>query len=151
METYARRCRLYVGVSIPDSDSGGWGAILLTDQRRQELSGFAPTSSTDCLGLHAIIAALRATDESSPIRIVTGNQRLHSGLTENLTTWQRNGWQGRNGQPIRHHELWQRVVELAHTRKIESSLRAEPVDAMFIAQAKRLANRAAQLRARRAG
>lgn len=151
MDTCERRCCLYVGVSLPEGDSGGWGAILVAGERRQEFSGFEPATSTDRLGLHAIIAGLRAAGQATKVYIVTGNQRLHNGLNDNIYTWHRNGWQGRNGQVIRHHELWQRVLELSQVRQIESSLRPEPTDAIFIAQAKRLATKAAQARACRAG
>ena len=151
MMTDEQRWCLYVGVSIPEGESGGWGAILIARQERQEFSGFEPATSTDRLGLLAIIAGLSALEPTTPVCVVTGNQRLHSGLSANLRTWQRNDWQGRNGQVIRHHELWRRVLELAEARDVASSLRPAPDDAILIARAKRLANRAAQLRARRVG
>ncbi len=151
MIAHEQRNRLYIATSLPETDCGGWGAILLTSSHRCEFRGYEPAVSTDHLGLQAIIAGLRATEQSSAVRIVTKNQRLHSGITTNIWTWQQNGWRAKNGQVIHHYELWQRVFEFMQICTVESSLGEDPADAILTAQAKRLANRSVLPRARRAG
>ena len=86
---------------------GGWGAILLFNDSRRELSGGEKLTTNNRMELMAAIAALEALDRPSAITVTTDSAYVKDGITTWIHGWKRQGWQRKGG--LKNVDLWQRL------------------------------------------
>jgi len=53
-----------------------------------------------------------------PVTLYTDSRYLLDGITRWLPGWQRNGWQTSARKPVKHVDLWQRLVAAMTPHKI---------------------------------
>ncbi len=95
------------------SGTGGYGAILLCDGHRKELSGSAPDSSNNRMDLLAAVVALRALKSPCSVTLFSNNTYLTDAISKGWArTWQSNGWRNSEQQPTPHAELWEELLRL---------------------------------------
>jgi ribonuclease HI len=90
---------------------GGWGVVLLAGQRRRELSGAEPLTTNNRMELRAAIEGLRTLNRRCRVTIVTDSEYLKNGITTWIKTWQRNGWQTKEHQPVKNADLWRELLD----------------------------------------
>jgi ribonuclease HI len=106
VEIYTRGCAL--GTPGP----GGYAAVLLdADGRDTAVSGGWPVATNNAMELWAAIAALRTLRRPSEVTVHTVSKYLVDGATQWLAQWERQRWQTRSGEPVKHREIW---LELSH-------------------------------------
>lgn len=88
---------------------GGWGAVLIYDTRRKELSGGAPATTNNRMELMAAIAALEALKRPSKVELHTDSNYVMAGITSWIHGWRRNGWRTADRKPVKNADLWQRL------------------------------------------
>ena len=91
---------------------GGWGALLLSGDKRKELKGGEAKTTNNRMELLAAIRALEALKGHHSIDLHTDSNYLRHGITEWITKWKRNGWKTANRKPVKNDDLWQRLDEL---------------------------------------
>ena len=136
---------IYSGTSAPDgAGAGGWAAIVVAGDRREERSGVEWDTTNDRLELHAVLAGLAALPAPGAVELVTRNQKLAQALGGQLAAWQANGWRAATGRPLKHAALWQELAAALEARPVRcviSRARSEPG---LSEQAQQLAVRAAR-------
>ncbi|MGN6672917.1 MAG: ribonuclease HI [Thermomicrobiales bacterium] len=90
---------------------GGWGVVLLAGTRRRELSGAEPLTTNNRMELRAAIEGLRALNRRCQVTIVTDSEYLKNGITTWIKSWQRNGWQTKERQPVKNADLWRELLD----------------------------------------
>ncbi|HWB46129.1 MAG TPA: ribonuclease HI [Hyphomicrobiaceae bacterium] len=90
---------------------GGWGAILLYDGHRKEISGGEPVTTNNRMELIAAISALEAVKRPSRIEVHTDSEYLKNGISTWIHSWKRRGWRTAAGSPVKNEELWRRLEE----------------------------------------
>ncbi len=88
---------------------GGWGAILIADHHRKELSGGEGTTTNNRMELMAAIAALEALRRPSIVTLFTDSRYVRDGISNWIHGWRRNGWRTAAKKPVKNAELWQRL------------------------------------------
>ena len=88
---------------------GGWGAILLFDGKRRELSGGETLTTNNRMEMMAAIRALEALSEAVEVHLHTDSQYLQLGITSWLAQWKRRGWKTADKKPVKNVDLWQRL------------------------------------------
>jgi ribonuclease HI len=104
------------------SGRGGYGAILLSDNHRKELSGTAPDSSNNRMDILAAIAALRALKFPCRVTLYNTNTYLTDAIKKGWAQrWRTNGWHNSEKRPTPHTELWEELLGLcaAHEATFE--------------------------------
>lgn len=98
---------------------GGYGAILVTNGRQQELSGGFRLTTNNRMELMACIVALRLVlrtreDNKHPITVYSDSSYVVNGITKGWArSWRQKGWIKSDRQPAVNPDLWAELLELA--------------------------------------
>jgi ribonuclease HI len=98
---------------------GGWGAILLSGDRRKELWGSEAETTNNRMELMAAIRALEALKHRSRVELYTDSQYVRLGITEWIANWKKRGWTTAGRAPVKNRDLWQRLDELVGEHEVE--------------------------------
>jgi ribonuclease HI len=141
----AEAIHLFTAASCAASGTGpgGWGAILRYQTARKSLSGHEPSTSANRLHILAVVRGLQAVKRGLPIHVYTTSEYLHDGATRWLTGWQQRNWRTREGQPVRHHDLWQELLGAAASYHVSYHLVREGVLPDLMIECRDLARAAA--------
>lgn len=95
---------------------GGWGAVLLYNEIRKEISGGEAPSTNNRMEIMAAIAALESLKEPCEADLYSDSAYLVNAFKQGwLENWQKNGWKTSKKQPVENQDLWKRL--LLQTRK----------------------------------
>lgn len=84
---------------------GGWGAIVVQNDKERELKGGAEDTTNNRMELTAAIEGLAQTPDTAEVTIHSDSQYLVKTMTLN---WKRNA----------NHDLWQKLDNLVASRKV---------------------------------
>jgi ribonuclease HI len=90
----------------PNPGPGGWGAVLLSGQHAQELSGGELNTTNNRMELTAAIEALKRLRRPCNVTVVTDSTYVRNGVTRWLDDWKRRGWRKADGSAVRNADLW---------------------------------------------
>lgn len=95
---------------------GGWGAVILTDEKEVEIGGRSEHATNNQMELKATIEALKYIRNMSKmpfdIEIVADSKYVILGITEWIAGWQKNGWRNAAKKPVMNRELWEELHAL---------------------------------------
>jgi ribonuclease HI len=102
------------GGSIYNPGPGGYGAIIIQDDRHQEITGGFRLTTNNRMELMACIAALRALkSRDRPITIFSDSSYVVNGISKGwAANWRRRGWIKADGKPAVNPDLWQELLNL---------------------------------------
>lgn len=106
------------GACAGNPGPGGWGAVLLADDRRREISGYEPATTNNRMELRAAIEALRVLRAPAEVHLHTDSQYVRNGMNDWLARWKRNGWKTADRKPVKNEDLWRELDALAGTQTI---------------------------------
>jgi ribonuclease HI len=106
------------GACLGNPGRGGWGAILIWQDQKKELSGGEANTTNNRMELMAAIKALEAVKRPVPIRLVSDSTYLRDGITKWINGWRKNGWKTASKTPVANQDLWQRLDELNQSHDI---------------------------------
>jgi ribonuclease HI len=86
---------------------GGWGAVLLYNGHRRELSGGERNTTNNRMELQAVITAMDALKRPCQVTIHTDSVYVMKGITEWIAQWKRRNWRTADRHPVKNVELWQ--------------------------------------------
>jgi ribonuclease HI len=90
---------------------GGWGVVLIYQNNRKTLRGFAAETTNNRMELTAVIEGLRALNRSCRVEINTDSKYVMQGINEWIANWKRNGWKTAARKPVKNFDLWQQLDE----------------------------------------
>lgn len=91
---------------------GGWGAVMLWNGRRKELSGGNPHTTNNQMEMQAVIEALKALKKPCRVYIHSDSALIINAMTKGwIQNWQKRGWRKANKKPVENKELWQQMLE----------------------------------------
>ena len=99
---------------------GGWGAILMYQEQKKELSGFEPETTNNRMELRAVIEAVRALKVSCVIKIHTDSAYVCNAFHQNwLNNWKANGWKTASKRDVENQDLWRELLDVLQIHKFE--------------------------------
>ena len=98
---------------------GGWGSLLRCGDKEKELSGAEEVTTNNRMELSAAIMALESLKRPCSVVLTTDSQYLAKGMTEWIAGWVRKGWLNSKKEPVLNRDLWERLLVLADTHRIE--------------------------------
>jgi ribonuclease HI len=109
-----KRVTIYTdGACLGNPGPGGYGAVLLYDRHRKELSGGVRLTTNNRMELMAAIVALRALKVQCQVRLVTDSQLLMNAMTRGwIERWATNEWKKSNKQKVLNCDLWKELLRL---------------------------------------
>lgn len=88
---------------------GGWGALLVLNEKRREMCGGEKGTTNNRMELTAAIEALGALKKPCNVRLVTDSQYVLKGVTEWMEGWKKRSWKTAAKQPVKNVDLWQKL------------------------------------------
>ncbi|OHA18131.1 MAG: ribonuclease HI [Candidatus Taylorbacteria bacterium RIFCSPHIGHO2_01_FULL_46_22b] len=108
------------GASKGNPGSGGWGAIVASDDSVQEFGGREDHTTNNRMELSAAINALSKIPNSKfQILLYSDSSYVVNGITKWVHGWKKNGWQTATKKPVENQDLWEQLSGLAEGRSIE--------------------------------
>jgi ribonuclease HI len=94
---------------------GGWAAIILFPNDRQEISGFEEDTTNNRMELRAAVEALKLTLSMghSKIDIYSDSAYVVNAVKNNwIKKWGSNGWKTVGHEDVKNKDLWLKLVDL---------------------------------------
>lgn len=99
---------------------GGWGAILIYNGIKKEISGYEGHTTNNRMELLGAIKALSALKESCNVKLHTDSSYVCMAFKQNwIANWQRNGWKTASKQPVENRDLWEILIGLTKKHTVE--------------------------------
>ena len=98
---------------------GGWGALLVSGERRRELYGAEPMTTNNRMELTAAIEGLRALKIACEVQVVTDSEYMMKGITSWIHGWKKKGWLTAAKKPVVNQDLWMALDEQVNRHKTD--------------------------------
>ena len=90
---------------------GGWASILEYGEVSRELSGGEANTTNNRMELTAVIAALRALNQSCEVDLYSDSKYVIDALEKGwVYQWKRNGWRKKDRKPALNPDLWEQLL-----------------------------------------
>ncbi|GAB5378902.1 MAG: ribonuclease HI [Aliiglaciecola sp.] len=97
------------GSCLGNPGPGGYGAVLVFNQHRKEISqGFKHTTNNR-MELLATIEALKTLTEKCDVSLTTDSQYVKNGINQWINNWKKNGWRTADKKPVKNVDLWKQL------------------------------------------
>ena len=107
------------GACSGNPGKGGWGAILMCNGRKREMSGAEKETTNNRMEMTAVIKALEALKEPCNIELYSDSAYVcNAFLLGWLEDWKKKGWRGADKKPVKNQDLWMRLDELCSLHEI---------------------------------
>lgn len=98
---------------------GGWGAVLIFNEFRKELSGFEPQTTNNRMELTAAIVALNMLKEPCEVSLYSDSAYLVNAFQQKwLENWQKRNWIKSDKKPVENQDLWKELIHLTRIHKV---------------------------------
>jgi ribonuclease HI len=116
----AKKIEIYVdGACRGNPGPGGWGVLLRYQTLEKELSGGLLDTTNNQMELMAAIEGLKALTRTCQVAVYTDSEYVRNGITTWIHQWQKKGWKGANGKPIKNQPLWEALAAESKLHQIE--------------------------------
>ncbi|MDD4816096.1 MAG: ribonuclease HI [Clostridia bacterium] len=98
---------------------GGWGAVLIFNNIKKEMSGGEPNTTNNRMELLAVIKGLSALKEKCEVHIFSDSAYIVNSFEQNwIKNWVKNDWKNSNKKPVLNKDLWEQLIELTAKHKV---------------------------------
>ena len=108
------------GACTGNPGAGGYGAVLIYGEDRQEISGGYKLTTNNRMEMMAAIAALQSLDAASSVTLHSDSKYLVDAVTKGWAKkWQANGWMRNKKDKAKNPDLWQELLELCQQHDVD--------------------------------
>ncbi len=98
---------------------GGWGAILMYNGKKKEISGGKKDTTNNIMELTAVIESLKALKFSCEVDLYSDSSYVINGFKQGwIYNWMKNNWKTSNNQPVKNKEIWEELYNLTKIHKV---------------------------------
>ena len=107
------------GACVGNPGPGGYGAIIIFNQHRKELSGGEVQTTNNRMEMMGAITALEALKESCNVKLYSDSRYLVDSIEKGwVKKWQANGWR-RKKDPALNVDLWKRMLAVLEKHDVK--------------------------------
>ena len=106
------------GACLGNPGKGGWGAIIINENKEEKISGKVENTTNNRMELLAVISALKYVKENS-LEIFTDSKYVKDGIEQWIHTWKKNGWKTSNKEDVKNKDLWNELDKLNKEKNIQ--------------------------------
>jgi ribonuclease HI len=107
------------GACLGNPGPGGFGAVLLYEDHRKELSGGFRLTTNNRMEIMAAIAALEALREKCRVTLHSDSQYLVNAMEQGWAArWRANNWRRNKSETALNPDLWERLLECTERHKV---------------------------------
>ncbi len=98
---------------------GGWGAILMYQGHKKEISGGSTETTNNRMELQAVISALQLLKEPCNVELYSDSKYVVDALEKGWAkSWKKNGWKRKTG-PALNPDLWDELLTLCDKHTVQ--------------------------------
>jgi len=98
---------------------GGWGALLMFEGNKKEISGSCNNTTNNIMELTAVIEALKLLKFECEVDLYSDSAYVVNGFLQGwIYNWQKNNWRTANREPVKNKELWEELYSLTQKHKV---------------------------------
>ena len=98
---------------------GGYGAVLVCDGQRKELSGGFRKTTNNRMELLACVAGLRSLTRPSTVMLTSDSKYVVNAMARGWAKrWRSKGWKLSPSKPAKNSDLWKELLELSEMHRV---------------------------------
>lgn len=98
---------------------GGWGALLMFNGIKKEISGAKKDTTNNIMELTAVIEGLKLLKRPCIVNVYSDSAYVVNAFLQGwIYNWQLKGWKTANKEPVKNKELWEELYALTQTHKV---------------------------------
>lgn len=106
------------GASKGNPGPGGWGVVIVWDDKVLELGGRDEHTTNNKMELvSAINALVNISDVLGKVNIYTDSRYVINGITKWIKNWKSRGWKTLQKEDVLNQDLWKKLDELVFEHK----------------------------------
>lgn len=99
---------------------GGWGAVLIYNGTKREISGYSPETTNNVMEISAAVEALELLKEPCLVELYSDSAYLVNAFNQKwIENWQKNGWKTSSKELVKNKELWEELIKLSKIHKLK--------------------------------
>lgn len=99
---------------------GGWGAVLICDDIKKEISGAKQNTTNNIMEMTAVLEALKMLKYECEVKIYSDSAYVVNAFNQGwIYNWRKNNWKTANKEPVKNRELWEELYDLTKKHKTE--------------------------------
>lgn len=99
---------------------GGWGAVLICDDVKKEISGAKKDTTNNIMEMTAVLEALKLLKYECDVKIYSDSAYVVNAFNQGwIYNWRKNNWKTANKEPVKNRELWEELYDLTKKHKTE--------------------------------
>ena len=108
------------GACTGNPGKGGYGAVIIDGDRRQELSGGYQLTTNNRMEMMGAIAALESLKSNSKVKLHSDSKYIVDAVTKGWAKkWQANRWRRNKKEMAKNPDLWQELLDLCKIHDVE--------------------------------
>lgn len=114
------KTRIYTdGACSGNPGPGGWAAVILFENEKQQISGFEKDTTNNRMELRAVVESLRIVFQLQCKKIEVHSDSayvVNSVKNKWLKKWSENGWKTIQGKDVKNKDLWLALLDLLNNK-----------------------------------
>ena len=99
---------------------GGWGAILMYEDIKKEISGAQKDTTNNIMEITAVLEALKLLKFECSVKVYSDSAYVVNAFNQGwIENWKKNNWRTAGKDPVKNKELWEELYELTQKHKVE--------------------------------
>lgn len=99
---------------------GGWGAVLMYNDNKKEISGYNENTTNNIMEITAVIEALKLLKFECEVEIYSDSAYVVNAYNQKwIENWKKNNWRTSGKEAVKNKELWQELDSLVNMHKVK--------------------------------
>ena len=99
---------------------GGWGAILMYNGNKKEISGAKNNTTNNVMELTAALEGLKMLKFPCEVELYSDSAYLVNGFSQGwIYNWKKNNWKTASKEPVKNKEIWEEIYNLTQIHKVK--------------------------------
>ena len=99
---------------------GGWGAILMYNGNKKEISGAKNNTTNNVMELTAALEGLKMLKFPCEVELCSDSAYLVNGFSQGwIYNWKKNNWKTASKEPVKNKEIWEEIYNLTQIHKVK--------------------------------
>ena len=99
---------------------GGWGAILMYNGNKKEISGAKNNTTNNVMELTAALEGLKMLKYPCEVELYSDSAYLVNGFSQGwIYNWKKNNWKTASKEPVKNKEIWEEIYNLTQIHKVK--------------------------------
>lgn len=99
---------------------GGWGAVIIFNENKKEISGAQKDTTNNVMEITAVIEGLKLLKEPCKVKVYSDSAYVVNAFKQNwIENWKKNNWKTASKTSVKNKELWVKLDELTTIHNVE--------------------------------